>query len=165
MGAVNPQTLRFADDGAIPNHPRFPALLYRGVEEAANGPDACEALFARNGWEPRWRAGVYPFHHFHSTAHEALGVVSGTATLRLGGPGGEDVQLRAGDVVVLPAGTGHKRETNDPGFLVVGAYPPGQDWDLRRGDPAEHDEAVANIERVPDPESDPVGGSLTELWT
>jgi uncharacterized protein YjlB len=177
---VIPETLEFADDGAIPNHPRFPALLYRGVDEAANGPassaertrkaklvwpDACEALFARNGWEPRWRAGVYPFHHFHSTAHEALGVVSGTATLRLGGPGGQDVQLRAGDVVVLPAGTGHKRESGDPDFLVVGAYPPGQAWDLRRGDPAEHDEVVANIERVPDPESDPVGGPLTELWT
>jgi uncharacterized protein YjlB len=91
--------------------------------------------------------------------------VRGTATLRLGGPGGEAVQLAAGDVVVLPAGTGHKRESDDPEFLVVGAYPPGQDWDLRRGDPAEHDEVVANIERVPDPESDPVGGALTELWT
>ena len=165
MGAVTPATLRFADDGAIPNHPRFPALLYREVEDAANGPDACEALFERNGWEPRWRAGVYPFHHFHSTAHEALGVVSGTATVTLGGPRGERVELRAGDVVVLPAGTGHKRETSDPDFLVVGAYPPGQDWDLRRGDPAEHDECVANIEQVPDPGSDPVGGSLTELWT
>jgi uncharacterized protein YjlB len=165
MGAVKPATLRFEDDGAIPNHPRFPALLYRGVEDAAHGPDACEALFERNGWEPRWRAGVFPFHHFHSTAHEALGVVSGTATVRLGGPGGAEVRLSAGDVVVLPAGTGHKRETNDPDFLVVGAYPPGQDWDLRRGDPAEHDECVANIARVPDPESDPVGGSLTALWT
>jgi len=162
---MEPLTLRFADDGAIPNHPRFPALLYRGVEDAAGGPDACEAMFERNGWEPRWRAGVFPFHHFHSTAHEALGVVRGTATVRLGGPGGEAVQLAAGDVVVLPAGTGHKRESDDPEFLVVGAYPPGQDWDLRRGDPAEHDEVVANIARVPDPETDPVGGSLTELWT
>jgi uncharacterized protein YjlB len=92
-------------------------------------------------------------------------VVRGTATLRLGGPGGEAVRLEAGDVVVLPAGTGHKRETEDPEFLVVGAYPPGQDWDLRRGDLAEHDEVVANIAGVPDPESDPVGGSLAELWT
>jgi uncharacterized protein YjlB len=164
MGAMTPATLRFADDGAIPNHPRFPALLYRDVQDAAAGPDACEALFERNGWEPRWRAGVFPFHHFHSTAHEALGVVSGTATVTLGGPHGQRVELRAGDVVVLPAGTGHKRETEDPDFLVVGAYPPGQDWDLRRGDPAEHDEVMASIERVPDPASDPVGGSLTSLW-
>jgi uncharacterized protein YjlB len=64
---MEPLTLRFADDGAIPNHPRFPALLYRGVQDAASGPDACEALFERNGWEPRWRAGVFGFHHFHST--------------------------------------------------------------------------------------------------
>jgi uncharacterized protein YjlB len=161
----DPETLRFADDGAIPNHPRYPALLYRGVADAARGPDACEAMFERNGWEPRWRAGIFPFHHFHSTAHEALGVVAGSAVVRLGGPGGEEVRLSAGDVVVLPAGTGHKRESSEPGFLVVGAYPPGQDWDLRRGDPAEHDEVLANIGRVPDPKSDPVGGELTSLWT
>jgi uncharacterized protein YjlB len=157
-------TLRFSDDGAIPNHPRYPVLLYRGVADATAGPDACEAMFSRHGWVPQWRAGVYPFHHFHSTAHEALGVVRGSAVVRLGGPGGEDVRLEAGDVVVLPAGTGHKRESDEPGFLVVGAYPPGQDWDLRRGDPAEHDEVVANIERVGDPESDPAGGELPSLW-
>jgi uncharacterized protein YjlB len=54
---------------------------------------------------------------------------------------------------------------SSPDLLVVGAYPSGRHWDLRRGDPAEHDEVVANIARVPDPETDPVGGSLTELWT
>jgi uncharacterized protein YjlB len=160
-----PETLRFDDDGAIPNHPRYPVLVYHDVADAANGPDDCEALFERNGWVPQWRSGIFPFHHFHSTAHEALGVVSGSAVVRLGGPGGEEVRLQAGDVVVLPAGTGHKRESDEPGFLVVGAYPPGQDWDLRRGVPAEHDEAVANIARVPDPATDPVGGSLTSLWT
>jgi len=163
-GAVVPETLRFDDDGAIPNHPRYPVLLYRGVAGAFEGPDACEALFSGNGWVPQWRAGVYPFHHFHSTAHEALGVVSGSAVVRLGGPRGDDVRLQAGDVVVLPAGTGHKRESAEPGFLVVGAYPPAQDWDLRRGDPAEHDEVVENIARVPDPASDPVGGELTSRW-
>ena len=47
-------------------------------------------------------------------------------------------------------------------MLVVGAYPPGQDWDLRRGDPAEHDEVVANIARVPDPPADPVTGG--PIW-
>jgi uncharacterized protein YjlB len=161
---MDPVRLRFSDDGAIPNHPRYPALLYRAVADAAAGPDACEAMFARNGWVPQWRAGVYPFHHFHSTAHETLGVVRGWADLRLGGPGGEEVRLETGDVIVLPAGTGHKRESDEPGFLVVGAYPPGQDWDLRRGDAAEHDEVVANIERVPDPESDPTGGELPSLW-
>ena len=161
---MDPVTLRFSDDGAIPNHPRYPVLLYRRVADAAAGPDACEAMFARNGWVAQWRAGVYPFHHFHSTAHEALGVVRGSAVVRLGGPSGEDVRLEAGDVVVLPAGTGHKRESDEPGFLVVGAYPPGQDWDLRRGDPAEHGEVVANIERVSDPASDPAGGVLPSLW-
>jgi uncharacterized protein YjlB len=164
----DPRAMRFADDGAIPNHPRFPALVYTGIAEAADGAAACEALFAANVWAPQWRAGVYPFHHFHSTAHEALGVVSGTAELMLGGPAGERLTVRAGDVLVLPAGTGHRRLTDSSGFLVVGAYPPGQDWDLRRGDPAEHDEAVRNIARVPLPSSDPVGGrdgALVRLWT
>jgi uncharacterized protein YjlB len=50
---------------------------------------------------------------------------------------------------------------------VVGAYPDGMPWDLRRGDPGEYAEVVANIAGVPLPGSDPVhgaGGPLTELW-
>ena len=153
-----PEQLTFADDGAIPNHPAFPALVYRGV---ASGAEGAEALFARNGWVPAWRAGIFAFHHFHSTAHEALAVASGSATVQLGGPGGQTLEVGAGDVLVLPAGTGHCRLEGK--VLVVGAYPPGQDWDLRRGDPAEHDEVVANIARVPDPPGDPVTGG--PIWS
>jgi uncharacterized protein YjlB len=157
---ATPERLRFADDGAIPNHPRYPALAYRAVLDPAAGPEAAEALFTRNDWVPAWRAGIFPFHHFHSTAHEALAVVSGGATVALGGPGGRTLEVRGGDVLVLPAGTGHRRLRGD--LLVVGAYPPGQDWDLLRGDPAEHAAAVANIARVPDPPADPVTGG--PIW-
>jgi uncharacterized protein YjlB len=159
---VDPQALRFEDDGAIPNHPTFPALVYASVPGVAEGAEAAEALFARNGWVPQWRSGVFGFHHFHSTAHEALAVAAGGTTLQLGGPSGPVLDVRAGDILVLPAGTGHRRLGSDDGLLVVGAYPPGQDWDLRRGDPAEHDEAVGNIARVPDPASDPVTGG--PIW-
>jgi uncharacterized protein YjlB len=159
---VEPQALRFADDGAIPNHPRFPALVYASVPGVADGPEAAEALFARNGWVAQWRSGVFPFHHFHATAHEALAVAAGGTTLQLGGPSGPVLDVRAGDVLVLPAGTGHRRLGSDEGLLVVGAYPPGQDWDLRRGDPAEHDEVAARIARVADPASDPVTGGA--IW-
>jgi uncharacterized protein YjlB len=146
----------------------LPVLVYRGVDEVAEGAAACERLFTVNGWGGTWRDGVFDFHHFHSTSHEVLGVVAGSAVLALGGPQGEDVEVAAGDVLVLPAGTGHKRVVAQAGFQVVGAYPPGQeDYDLRRGDPSELEEALATIARVAAPESDPVhggSGALLEAW-
>jgi uncharacterized protein YjlB len=160
------ETFTFADDGSIPNS-ALPVLVYRGALPRDAGAAAYEDLFADNAWLGSWRDGIYPFHHFHSTSHEVLGIASGTANVVLGGPQGSHVELAAGDVVVLPAGTGHCNAGSDPGLLVVGAYPNGMDWDLRRGDPAEHDEVVMNIGRVPLPETDPVegrDGRLVELW-
>lgn len=160
----------FADDGAIPNNPKLPALIYTQAADlrgSGEGAATMEALFARNGWPPRWRSGIYPFQHYHSTAHEVLGIAVGRVLLRLGGVQGEDFALSAGDVLVLPAGTGHKRLSERGDLLVVGAYPPGQDWDLLRGDPAERPAALRNIARVPLPVTDPVhgaGGPLLRLW-
>ncbi len=89
----------FADDGLVPNNPSLPLVVYRGVLETGPGAAAaCEALFAGNGWSGGWRGGVYPYHHYHSTAHEALGIVRGWAQVRLGGESGAVVDLRAGDV-------------------------------------------------------------------
>jgi uncharacterized protein YjlB len=163
---VRPETHTFDDDGRIPNS-RLPVLVYPGALDSDADARAYEELFAENGWLGAWRDGIYPFHHFHSTAHEVLGIAAGSAEVTLGGPGGHRFELRSGDVVVLPAGTGHCNLGASPDLLVVGAYPNGMDWDLRRGDPAEHDEAVANIVRVPLPDQDPVqgeGGGLVELW-
>jgi len=163
---MTPETHRFADDGAIPNR-KLPVLVYHGVEEVAAGATSCEALFHGNEWGKSWRSGIFDFHHFHSTAHEVLGIAAGGTEVVLGGPSGQRFEVTAGDVLVLPAGTGHRRVGSSAGLLVVGAYPRGQDWDLRRGDPAEHDEAVANIARVPLPETDPVAGAagpLVQLW-
>src|SRR3954451_19002085 len=131
----------------IPHHPSFPVLIYRGVDGAADGADAARALFAAHGWGGSWVNGVFDFHHFHSTSHEVLAVVSGSATLELGGPQGEAFEVRAGDVLVLPAGTGHRRAAADADFTVVGAYPAGQeDYHVVRGDdPAE---AAAARERL-----------------
>ena len=159
------ETHRFEDDGAIPNSP-LPAILYHGVN-AASDASSCEELFARHGWLGAWRDGIFSFHHFHSTAHEVLGVVAGEATVVLGGPRGRRFEVRRGDELVLPAGTGHCNAGSSPDLLVIGAYPDGMDWDLRRGDPAEHDEALANIRAVPLPRADPVRGPegpLGELW-
>ena len=116
-----------ADDGHIPNNPALPVLVYRDVAEVAGGPAACEELFTRHGWGGTWRSGIFPFHHFHSVSHEVLGIVSGTAGVTLGGPQGRRLDVRAGDVLVLPAGTGHCREAASADLLVVGAYPRGQE--------------------------------------
>ena len=163
---ANPETHTFEDDGGIPNS-RLPVLVYHGALESDAGPAAYEQLFAGHGWLGAWRDGIFPFHHFHSTAHEVLGIAAGTAEVTLGGPGGRRFQLVSGDVVVLPAGTGHCNEESSDDLLVVGAYPNGMDWDVRRGDPAERDEVLANIARVPIPDQDPVAGKsgpLVELW-
>ena len=155
----------FQDDGEIPNSP-LPVLIYHDVAEASDA-SACERLFATNGWEGGWRDGIYSFHHFHSTSHEVLGIVRGSASVTLGGPGGHTFQVRLGDVLVLPAGTGHFNAGSSGDLLVIGAYPDGMSWDLRRGDPSEHDEVVANIRAVPLPPADPVAGAdgeLVELW-
>ena len=156
---MTPERHRFADDGAIPNS-SLAVLVYHGVED-------CEARFARHGWGGSWRDGIFDFHHFHSTAHEALGILAGRATVQLGGPAGERFAVGPSDVLVLPAGTGHCRIDSSGDLLVAGAYPRGQQWDLRRGDPAEHDEVLANIAAVALPETDPVlgpDGPLVELW-
>lgn len=165
MGAgLAPQTLHLADDGAIPNSV-LPVLVYRGVSEARDA-DTCERLFAGHGWLGAWRDGIYPFHHFHSIAHEVLGVVAGSASVALGGRNGRTFEVGQGDVLVLPAGTGHRRLSAE-GLLVVGAYPDGMEWDLCRDDPAEHDAAVRRIQAVPLPAADPVRGAdgpLRSLW-
>lgn len=146
---------RFAPSGGIPNSGR-PLVVWRGVLPA--GAEAVAGHFARHGWSNAWTNGVFDYHHFHSTAHEALGVTRGEARVRFGGPGGGTVTLRAGDAVLIPAGVGHCREWASADFEVVGAYPGGADCDIRRGDPAEAAEVASNIAAVPDPPGDPVEG-------
>ena len=127
-----------------------------------------EALFTANGWPAAWRNGIYPFHHFHSTAHEALGVYRGTATARFGGEGGVDMTVSAGDVVIIPAGVGHKAIEASPDLGIVGAYPAGSGPDLCRGAPGERPASLAAIARVTVPARDPLygaGGPLREHWS
>ena len=144
----------------IPNHPSFAVLIYREVSAVAAGADSCRELFAEHDWVGSWVDGVFDFHHFHSTSHEVLGVVAGEAALELGGPQGRSFDVSAGDVLVLPAGTGHRRASARAGFTVVGAYPRGQeDYDLLRGeDPEEVAAARERIAALGAPPSDPVGG-------
>ena len=159
---------RFADDGVVPNNSRLPLIVYRAVLDTGPGAAAaCEKLFAGNGWSGGWRGGVYPYHHYHTTAHEALGIVAGSAKVRLGGDGGAVVDLNAGDAVVIPAGVAHKGEAASPDLLIVGAYPGGRGPDLRVPGKGDREQAVANIAAVPLPATDPVCGGygpLVERW-
>jgi uncharacterized protein YjlB len=167
--AVEAATYSFADDGAIPNNPALPLLVYPGALDLSGDDPAatCEAVFAANGWGECWRDGIYPFPHYHSTAHEVLGICCGEARVRFGGSTGIVLTVRAGDVVVLPAGVGHQNLGASPDLLVVGAYPRGQRFDLCRGRPEERPQAPENIEHVPLPAADPVYGAdgpLVEHW-
>ncbi len=163
-----PQALLLTRRDWVPNHPWFPVLIYRNVPGIADANDsavALETLFKDNGWPPRWRSAIYDYHHYHSTAHEVLGVARGAATLELGGPDGEELDVRRGDVIVLPAGTGHRQQRADDDFVVVGAYPPDQQWDICRSEPTQA--MLERIEHLSFPASDPVSGAngpLTKQW-
>jgi len=168
MTVCRTEAFHFTGDGVVPNNPVLPLVVYRGVlPEAADPAAAFEALFAANGWPGAWRNGIYGHHHYHSTAHEVLGIATGSARVRFGGEGGKTVEVEAGDVVVIPAGVAHKREAASVDLLVVGAYPLGQRPDMCRVGAAERERALPAIAAVPLPASDPVagaGGPLLEFW-
>jgi uncharacterized protein YjlB len=166
--AVTIEEELFVDDGTVPNNPWLPLIVYRGaLQTGARAAEACIALFERNGWGGVWRYGIYAHHHYHSTAHEVLGVASGSVRVRLGGDGVKTVVLRAGDVVVVPAGVAHKSEGASPDLVVVGAYPPGRGPDMRTPDASDHERAVARVAAVLLPRCDPVygmHGPLLDRW-
>lgn len=169
--AARPQLYRFKDDGATPNNPRLPLIVYRDVLRVPEGQDpaaVCEDLFARHGWANGWRNGIYPFLHFHTRTHEVLGIARGAARVEFGGDAGQVLEVQTGDVVVLPAGTGHRRLSSSGDLLVVGAYPTtGGSFDQARPNEIDPHRARAQIAEVGRPAQDPVYGEegpLIQLW-
>lgn len=153
--------------GWVPNHPRLPVLFYHHALSEQDAVDGTfDALFEANGWPVQWHDSVFDYHHYHSSAHEVLGVMAGDAEIIVGGPNGRVLHVHAGDVLVMPAGTGHCRLSSSPSFRVVGAYPPGQKFDIRRDAASEED--LIKIAELPFPQSDPVTGAegeLVQLWS
>ncbi|MFK7812539.1 MAG: cupin domain-containing protein [Maribacter sp.] len=163
----DPQQLLFKDDGKIPNS-KYPLILYKNAfkERSNNGAKWLEQRFAENNWTNSWRNGIYSFHHYHSTSHEVLGIYSGNALVHLGGETGEKVNVEAGDIIIIPAGVGHKK-LSSKNLGVVGAYHDGRSWDLNKGEPGERPKADKNIAALPLPDADPLLGTtdgLRKIW-
>jgi uncharacterized protein YjlB len=169
LRARKPRTIRFQDDGIIPNHPRWPLVLYRGAVRRDDGFDPAavlEELFAANGWGDSWRDGIYDYVHYHSRIHEVLGIARGEGRVQFGGLKGRTVALKAGDIAILPAGTGHQCLSASGDFLVIGAYPPNGTYD-ECAKSEDRKLALRTIPRVGRPRKDPVYGSdgpLRAVW-
>ena len=162
-------TWLLVDDGSIPNNPDLPLLLYRQAFALPERDPASmlESVFTANKWPAAWRYGIFPFHHYHSTAHEVLGVFRGHATVLFGGASGITARVGPGDVIIIPAGVGHKLLEASTGFTVVGAYPAGTRADLCRGRENERPTCLEAIARVAIPGQDPVygvDGPLQKYW-
>ena len=167
-----PRLYRFEDDGKTPNNPAFPLVIYRNAVRRPRAFDPAaiyEALFAANGWKDSWRDAIYRFLHFHTRTHEVLGIARGTARVEFGGDKGRTLDVQAGDVVVLPAGTGHRRVSSSADLLVVGAYPTtGGSFDQARPSEIDLEQARRQIANVGRPAQDPVygkNGPLIQIWT
>ena len=169
VDAVELRELRFVDDGTVPNNPDLPVLLMRAAVAAGASPEAIAVRLEASGWGGTWVWQVFPYHHYHPNAHEALVVATGRAELMLGGPRGERVAVGAGDVVVLPAGTGHRQLKASADFAVVGAYPPGQEaTETVRAERPHGGAVLRRIAAVARPRTDPVHGAdgpLIRTWS
>ena len=162
-------TYLLEDDGTFPNNPLLPLVILENafLSDGADDPGKIESVFRMNDWRGSWRNGLYPFHHYHSTAHEVLGIFRGSLRAQFGGEAGPVVMPTSGDVIIIPAGVAHKNLWSSHDFRVVGAYPSGQSWDMNYGKIGERPAADKNINSVPLPENDPVlgkKGPLVKLW-
>lgn len=155
----------FDKNGYIPNNPTLPVLLYKKIFR--NNEDKIENTLIANNWRNIWVNGVYDFHHYHSNTHEVLGVLKGAGLLLIGGESGSKIIVNSGDILVLPAGTGHKKLSATVDFQVIGAYPDGKEYNLKQNTIEDIEGAVEEIKKVPVPSTDPVygkGGLLVKAW-
>lgn len=157
------------EDGPFPNNGLLPLLLYRQacLIEGKKDADTVKEILETNRWNNTWVDGIFNEHHFHSTAHEVLVALEGSARVQFGGPNGVALTFEKGDVVIIPAGVAHCRIDDADGFVCMGAYPEGQKYDMNYGKEGEHPRADKNIRAVPLPESDPIYGNdgpLIKNW-
>lgn len=151
--------------GNFPNNERLPLVLLQGALKlpARGGAPVIEAFYAANGWGNSWRNGIYTFHHYHATTHEAIGVYGGSITAQFGGPDGPVLSAKCGDLILIPAGVAHKNLKCSLDFRVVGGYPRGQYPDMQYGKKGERPRTDQMIIRVALPKADPIFGKAGPL--
>jgi uncharacterized protein YjlB len=150
---------------------KFPVLIYKNAcllpQQKNKAAEILRHIFLKNSWSNSWKNGIYNFHHYHSTTHECMGICAGKAKIILGGPNGRRIELAKGDIIIIPAGVGHKCSSFSKDFLCVGAYPQGKDYDTNLGKAAEYKKAVAHIKKLGIPRKDPLYGKhgfLRSFW-
>ena len=166
---IQPQALFFRADSKIPNNPSLPVLVYRKVLDpnTADKDRVFKKHFEKSGWCGMWTGFIFDYHHFHTNTHEALAIAKGHVRVMIGGDAGKELDLQAGDLIVLPVGTGHKMVTSSENLVVVGAYPPGQkDYNICKS-VTECPDAQEEISNLALPENDPFYGvpePLRSFW-
>uniref|UniRef100_A0A7S4NFK5 Cupin type-2 domain-containing protein n=1 Tax=Odontella aurita TaxID=265563 RepID=A0A7S4NFK5_9STRA len=152
------QRLFVDDDGIFPNNPQFPLLLYKSAFSGSSS-DGEHLITSGVKWTPPWAWGVFPYHHYHTTAWELLLCVRGSADVQIGGENGPTVNISRGDLALIPPGVAHKEMSSEGGFTLLGSYPTER-WtgsiDTVTGQPTE--EQRRNIADCYVPPKDPLFG-------
>lgn len=104
-----PETYSFSSTPTVPNS-ALPVLVYRNVLVPLADANTVKEIIEKNRWLQGGVFKTFSLCHFHSVTHECYAIFKGSSKLLLGrGPldgqeGGAEVDLRAGDVIVLPVG-------------------------------------------------------------
>ncbi|KAL1887488.1 hypothetical protein Sste5346_010187 [Sporothrix stenoceras] len=166
-----PETYYLEQNKHAPNNP-YPVLVYRQCLPLPVSEEKATAFLESHAWERKGAWGHIGQRHFHPNVHECYGVVKGDSTMLVGcgnddESGGQEIEVSVGDVIVLPAGTGHCNLQSTKDYFYVGVYPQGSpQWrnELGKGD-VNHNEMRKYINAVPLPIEDPVNGPDGPLFT
>lgn len=152
-------------NGNFPNNAKLPLIIYKqALILNDTTPKKVQHFLRRNGWKKTWLNGIYDYHHFHSNTHEALVIYSGKCIVQVGGPKGKKVTIKAGDVIIFPAGVAHKNIQSSVNFKSIGCYPFAIDYDMHVGKLNERSQVIKNIRKVKHPKTDPIYGKSGHLF-
>ncbi|CAK7563979.1 MAG: hypothetical protein SEPTF4163_001862 [Sporothrix epigloea] len=172
--ALEPETYYLKRNQHAPNN-AFPVLVYRQCLPLPVSEEKTTAFLEAHAWEKKGTWGHIGVRHFHPNVHECYGVIAGESTMLVGcgsddpDDSGQEIELSVGDVIVLPAGTGHCNLQSTKNYLYVGVYPSG--GPMYKAELGKEGADVAALRREVDsvamPLEDPVSGkdgALLKLW-